>query len=301
MTDLVGPRVAGATISTQVFDETLTSGEYPIDVLLSFAFHSKTDHHELKRNLPPGSLMWIDSGAFTAYTSGKTFEVSEYADHLEASRGAWDYAFTLDVIGDHRESMRQTEDLLSRGYPVTPIYTFGTPLKEFRALCRDFGYVGVGGIVPFTASRGKILKYLRTLTHIADEHGTAVHALGVASRRVITQSGVWSGDSSALEQSKAFGAITFYFKAIGKTQAVPLSDIETLYRYRGDLNRHGFPLAEVMRAKRWIPELGEDMLRACYRSVAEGWGDTRARVKVQPPERLPLPDSWSFKQGSATP
>src|SRR5699024_6895886 len=101
-----------------------SDGPAPIDLLLSFAFHDRLDHSTIKDRLPPGSLMWIDSGAFTAYTTGRKITVEQYADHLEANRGAWDYAFTLDVIGDHRASMRQTEALISRGYPVTPIFTF---------------------------------------------------------------------------------------------------------------------------------------------------------------------------------
>lgn len=290
---LDGPRVATVSRGAQESERGHRSDDpVPIDLLLSFAFHDRLDHSTIKDRLPPGSLMWIDSGAFTSYTTGKKITVDQYADHLEANRGAWDYAFTLDVIGDHRASMRQTEDLISRGYPVTPIFTFGTPLREFRAMCRDFGYIGAGGIVPLAKDRARVLKYLRTLTHVADEYGTAIHALGIAGRQTVIQSRVWSSDSSTVSSSPLYGNVPIYSRKEHRLKMLQASDKEGLYRYREDLLKYGFPLDVIMREGKWTSEERPAMFRASLLSVADMWADVRERHPRPAPERLPVPDSW---------
>jgi hypothetical protein len=271
----------------------------PLDVLLSYAFHPRLDHHTIKDRMPPGSLLWIDSGAFTAYTTGKPVTVSEYADHLERTRGAWDYAFTLDVIGDHAASMRQTDELIGRGYPVVPIFTYGTPLAEFRALCRDYGYVGCGGLVGLDPRRAA--RYLRTVTHIADEHGTAVHALGVAGRKTVIQSRVWSADSSAVSGAPVYGNVVIYSRSRRKIVIIRASDRDELYRHREDLNRYGFPTAAIMRAGKWTTEHRPAMFRASALSVADMWAEVRAQNPRPAPERLPRPDTWSTSAAATGP
>lgn len=290
---LNGPRVATVSRGERESERGHRADDpAPIDLLLSFAFHDRLDHSTIKDRLPPGSLMWIDSGAFTAYTTGKKITVEQYADHLEANRGAWDYAFTLDVIGDHKASMRQTEALISRGYPVTPIFTFGTPLKEFRAMCRDYGYIGAGGIVPLAKDRARVLKYLRTLTHVADEYGTAIHALGIAGRQTVIQSRVWSSDSSTVSSAPLYGNVPIYSRKEHRLKMLQASDTEGLYRYREDLLRYGFPLDVIMREGKWTGAERPAMFRASLLSVADMWADVRERHPRPAPERLPAPDSW---------
>lgn len=293
-----GPSGSGWTASdAEVLDGPVAANSAPIDLLLSYAFHDRLDHFKIKERTPEGSLLWIDSGAFTAYTTGKKITVEQYADHLEANRGSWDYAFTLDVIGDHRASMRQTEDLINRGYPVTPIFTFGTPLKEFRAMCRDYGYIGAGGIVPLAKDRARVLKYLRTLTHVADEYGTAVHALGMAGRQTVISTRVWSADSSTVSSAPLYGNVPIYSRKEHRLKMLQASDKAGLYKYRDDLLRYGFPLEKIMREGRWTKDERPAMFRASLLSVADMWADVRERFPRPAPERLPLPDSWAH--GSA--
>lgn len=320
MTDFTAPRVASAwgpsgpgwtrgDVETFVGSRGAAESErghraddpVPIDLLLSFAFHDRLDHSTIKNRLPSGSLVWIDSGAFTAYTTGKQVTVAQYAAHLEANRGSWDYAFTLDVIGDHRASMRQTEKLIGMGYPVIPIFTFGTPMKEFRALCRDYGYVGAGGIVPLAKDRARVLKYLRTLTHVADEYGTAVHALGITGRQTVIQSRVWSADSSTVSRAPLYGNVPIYSRKEHRLKMLQASDKEGLYRYREDLLRYGFPLDVIMREGKWPYKELPAMFRASLLSVADMWADVRERHPRPAPERLPLPDSWTHGSAPTVP
>ena len=70
-----------------------------LNLLLSYAFHAKTDLARIRAAMPCGRIM-IDSGAFTAYTKGQAVDIVAYAEYLEHWRGCWDHAITLDAIGD---------------------------------------------------------------------------------------------------------------------------------------------------------------------------------------------------------
>lgn len=273
-------------------DLSLGEGSVPIDLLLSYAFHAKLDHRSLHSRLPKGSLVWIDSGAFTAYTTGKVITVEEYAAHLEANRGGYDYAFTLDVIGDHRQSMIQTEQLMGRGLRVVPIFTYGTPIKEFRAMCKDFGYIGAGGIVPLTKNRGVLTKYLRHLTRVAAEYGTAVHALGMAGRSTVIATKVWSADSSTVSSAPLYGNVPIYDRRHRRLQLLQAADKAGLYRHRKDLMHYGFPLAKIMKEGKWTSTERPAMFRASLLSVADMWADVRSEHPVPAPERLWVPETW---------
>lgn len=279
----------------------VSSEKVPIDLLLSYAFHPKLNHKDIHDRLPPGSLVWIDSGAFTAYTTGREVTKEAYAEHLVKNAGGFDYAFTLDVIGDHLQSMKQTEWLWEQGHEVLPIFTFGTPLAEFRVMCRDYGYVGAGGLVPVAKDRHKLLRYLRTLTRIAEEYGTAVHALGIAGRDTVIRSRVWSADSSTVSSAPLYGNVPIYDRQARKLRMLQASDPEGLYKYRKDLLHYGFPLAQVMRERKWTSAERPAMFRASLLSVADMWDEVRGQYPVPAPERLPVPATWRNRPDGGRP
>lgn len=267
----------------------------PIDLLLSYAFHAGLDHRSIHQRLPAGSLIWIDSGAFTAYTTGKKITREEYADHLRAQRGGYDYAFSLDVIGDARASRENTEWLWGQGLPVVPVFHFGSSLEEWRSLCRDYGYVAAGGLVPLAKDRTRITAYLRHLTREADKYDTAVHALGIAGRKTVINTRVWSADSSTVSSAPLYGNVPVYDHRRKRMVMLQAKDREGLWRYRQDLLRYGFPLDVIMREGKWTKQERPAMFRTSLLGVAQMWADVRQAHPLPAPKRLWAPE------GRATP
>mgnify|MGYP003336480742 FL=1 len=74
-----------------------------VDILLSFAFHRTTDLGAVRAALGPDQRLMIDSGGFTAFSKGKEIRLSDYIAFLRHWEGAWDYAMSLDVIGNPQE------------------------------------------------------------------------------------------------------------------------------------------------------------------------------------------------------
>jgi hypothetical protein len=118
-------------------------------VLVSFAYArawSKVCDRDLWREVV------LDSGAFTAHRTGETIDVDAFGDWVISERARdprVTEAFTLDVIGDWRASLKNTERLWSRGVEVIPVYHVGEPHDLLVKLARDYPKVSLGGAVGY--------------------------------------------------------------------------------------------------------------------------------------------------------
>lgn len=95
----------------------------------------------------------LDSGAFTAAASGVTIDLVEFAEWAREQRATNPLVtevFTLDVIGDWRASMRNTEELWCRGVEVIPVYHVGEPVDVLRSMARDYPKIALGGAVGYS-------------------------------------------------------------------------------------------------------------------------------------------------------
>lgn len=170
-----------------------------VDILMSYAFHKNADLGAVREALGPDQRLMIDSGAFTAFTSGKPIKLEEYAAYLKHWEGAWDYAMSLDVIGDPKGTAKNLAALEALGVPVLPVYTAKAGMAELRALARDHDYVAYGGLVGVP----KALQIPATAKVVAEaaKFGTKVHALGQTGAPMFRATNVYSGDSSAASRA----------------------------------------------------------------------------------------------------
>lgn len=118
-------------------------------VLVSFAYRRSWE----KRS---SQVAWrevvLDSGAFTVHHAGGTVDLVEFAEwalEQRATNPLVTEVFTLDVIGDWRASLKNTEELVKRGLPVIPVYHVGEPTDVLKALARDYDKIALGGAVGY--------------------------------------------------------------------------------------------------------------------------------------------------------
>lgn len=211
-----------------------------VNLLLSYAFHAGTDLARVRRDLVCGRML-VDSGAFTAFTTGKVIDRRAYAEFLTTWAGCWDHAITLDVLGDPVATAANTAWLHRQGVPVMPVFTTGGKLAEFDAMVREVPYVCVGGTVGMP--RTEQCARLRMLQRRAEELGGGIHALGVGSIHSLRAARPFSADSSAISSAFKFGTIAFYDGA--RLRQVESRDRAGLLRWREQLRAHGLNLAQV--------------------------------------------------------
>lgn len=151
-------------------------------VLGSYWFLRRADLVPELRALPRPVDFLADSGAFSAYSTGKPITVEEYAEWLLAQAPVINAAATMDVIGDSRATARNTDRLLELvGDRVTVIAVFhaGSPWAEFERLCEQHRYIALGGAVYAGHRETAMLQWCARAHLVAREHDVRLHGFGL--------------------------------------------------------------------------------------------------------------------------
>lgn len=262
-----------------------------VNLLLSYAYHAKTDLAHAKGSIHCGRLM-IDSGAFSAHSVGKKISLDEYAEYLEHWEGFYDHAVTLDVIGDPAASKKNTAKLHARGLPVMPVFTRGESVKEFDAMVRDVGYVCVGGGVGMSVKQ--VTRRAALLQRRAESLGGGIHALGIGSTRMLRAARPYSADSSNISGSLAFGKLYFFDGT--NLQNVNANEREKMNRHRLPLTEAGFDLDYFFKHGR-IPKGNENRIRIATRSAI---GAAASAEYLRNRYHVPAPDQTEDDDGHHT-
>lgn len=147
----------------------------------------------------------VDSGAFTAWNSGKKIELDEYCkflDQIEYLRPF--YAVQLDVFGDPEASYKNLLTMKSRGYDVMPVFTRGDSEERLEEYYQMTDYIMFGGIV----IGGKNTNYVKWFLN--RNKGRKCHWLGFVNLPFIKKYKPESVDSSSWTMSARYGSLVLY-------------------------------------------------------------------------------------------
>lgn len=160
--------------------------------------------------------IFLDSGAFSAYTLGVTLKVEDYVDYIQRNRdilrvedGAL-MASVLDGIGDADQTWRNQMHMEHLGVRPLPCFHFGEPIEALHWYVKNYEYITLGGMVGATTNQ--LRKWLEGVWEEAllDGSGRAkikVHGFGITSRPLMEEFDWYSCDSSSWVQSASFGSI----------------------------------------------------------------------------------------------
>lgn len=149
--------------------------------------------------------VFADSGAFSAATLGSEIKLADYAAWLKDWRGLITTAATLDVIGDADATQRNTLALEDMGLSVLPVFHTGSPWDRLEKLCKQYRYVALGGMVPYTRMQGELMRWLVKCFRIGAEHGTVFHGFGQTSPVPMASLPFYSVDSSTWSTGARYG------------------------------------------------------------------------------------------------
>lgn len=91
----------------------------------------------------------LDSGAFSASNSGVEIKLQDFIDAAKKLRDedpTLKEIFSLDVIGDHRASLRNVREMWKQGIEAIPTYHFGEPESVLKHLAQNYPKIALGGI-----------------------------------------------------------------------------------------------------------------------------------------------------------
>lgn len=152
----------------------------------------------------------LDSGAFSAHNSGKTIKLQDYIDtckRLMDTDPTLSEIFALDVIGDWRATLKNTEEMHRQGVPAIPAVHRGAPEQAIKAAA-EYPKLAIGGVARLKPSvRRKFIEqvFARVWPH-------AVHGFGINDEATVLAFPWHSVDASSWE----FGPCAFgRWKAYG--------------------------------------------------------------------------------------
>jgi hypothetical protein len=157
--------------------------------------------------------IFLDSGAFSAFTQGVTINLDSYCAYIKRNADIFEVASVLDVIGD-AEGTWQNQLLCDEhdtgGVPVLPCYHFGEDPKYLKRYLDKYEYITIGGLVG--RSRVEVIRWLDRIwgTYLTDSRGYPthkIHGFGMTGLKVIRRYPWYSVDSSSWVQMASRGII----------------------------------------------------------------------------------------------
>ncbi len=249
------------------WDEALAPlGERELGILCSYFYHRKHQFAALKAS---GNVrLFVDSGAFSAHSSGKRIDVDNYSEWLMRVGRWWDVAAALDVLYDHDATWRNVLAMRVRGirHPnLLPTVHIGSDPDLLRRYAgRGHNYVALGGLVS-KASGGRRTDratWIDECFEVAAQVGVGLHGFGVTEMGALVRWPWRSTDSSTWAVGQQYGNITMFDPVRGRWHGQRRMVRENVMRHAALVRRYGFDPAVLSRR---LP----------------GWKDQAAAVVIQ--------------------
>lgn len=163
-----------------------------------------------------GDKIFLDSGAFSAYTLGVEIPIAQYCDYIKRNLDIIRVddgivmASVMDGIGDPQLTYENQLEMERQGVRPLPCFHAGEDERYLEWYVQNYDYITLGGMVG--ASPKQLMIWLDRMwdRYLVDGSGNPrikVHGFGITSIQIMERYPWWSCDSSSWIQSAAFGSI----------------------------------------------------------------------------------------------
>ena len=185
-------------------------------VLESYHYvHSQKYVDEMRAD---GAQVFLDSGAFSAWTMGVNIDVQEYCDYIIRNKDIIRHedgicmASVLDSIGNDLGTWRNQQVMEALGARPLPCFHFGEDDRYLEWYVQRYPYITIGGLVG--KSNPDVINWLDRIweKYMIDGSGRPklkVHAFGVTRIELMERYPWFSVDSSSWIQYAVYGHIFF--------------------------------------------------------------------------------------------
>jgi len=172
---------------------------------------SFVDHMRANR-----AQIFLDSGAFSAYTLGVTLSVEEYCAYIQRNmdilrkENGVVMASVLDGIGDPLQTWRNQLEMEMRGCRPLPCFHAGEDERYLEHYVRNYEYITLGGMVGSSTKALSVWLDRIWDRYLVDGSGNPrlrVHGFGITAIPLMERYPWFSCDSSSWIQSAAFGSV----------------------------------------------------------------------------------------------
>lgn len=157
-----------------------------------------------------GERVFLDSGAFSAYTQGVTIDLVEYCNFIKQNADIIDVASVLDAVGDPLQTYQNQQAMEAQGVKALPCFHYGEDERYLQHYVENYEYITLGGMVPI--STPNLLLWLDRIweKYLCDGNGRPrlkVHGFGLTTIKLMKRYPWFSVDSSSWVQISSVGSI----------------------------------------------------------------------------------------------
>ena len=168
--------------------------------------------------------IWMDSGAFSAFTLGEKQDLGAYCTWLKRHERHIDHYAVLDVIGDARGTWDNQVEMEKRGTKPVPCFHYGEDPKWLVRYLDRYPYIALGGMVPISTK--DLYPWLDEMfsQYLTDSSGAPrvrIHGFGLTTFELMDRYPWYSVDSSSWLKAAHFGLVLMYHE--GKMLRINIS------------------------------------------------------------------------------
>lgn len=193
---------AGATV--------IRPGDYPYH--LESYFYLRKKIRELEHYKEAGLTIFLDSGAFSMFTSGVEISLEQYAGFIHQHQQHFHVCSNLDDTSkNERKSYENQKALESLGCKVAPVFhAREDPRWLTKYIDEGYEYIFIGGMVPETTKWLEVWLDEMFDKYLANPDGTArvkLHGFGLTTLSLMWRYPWFSVDSTSWLMAGNFGSI----------------------------------------------------------------------------------------------
>lgn len=177
-----------------------------------------------------GARVFLDSGAFSAFTKGVKVDVEAYCRYIDSNCDILEEvdgrpcASVLDGIGDPRLTWENQARMEALGVTPLPCFHYGEDERYLDWYVENYPYITLGGMVPI--STPQLVHWLDRIwkDHLCDRHGVPklkVHGFGLTTISLMERYPWYSVDSSSWVQMAGNGTILLPNGALSVSEKSP--------------------------------------------------------------------------------
>jgi hypothetical protein len=157
-----------------------------------------------------GVKIFLDSGAFSAFTKGIEVDLPAYCAYIHRNADMIEVASVLDGIGDPLKTWQNQQKMEQLGTRPLPCFHYGEDEEYLKWYVENYDHITLGGMVPISTQQlyfwlDRIFN--KYLTHSDGSPKLKVHAFGLTSLPLTVRYPWYSVDSSTWVQWAANGMI----------------------------------------------------------------------------------------------
>lgn len=159
-------------------------------LMLSYYF-DKDNITQLMRYRKLGLHIFMDSGAYSAWTKNVQIDIDKYIEFIKNNHiGKY---IVLDVVGDPVQTYKNLKYMESKGLQPIPVFHFGSDFKYLQQLVdENYYYICLGGTA-YTNTLNKINFFDQCFKNFPN---TYFHGLGMSQIRLMSMYPWFSLDST---------------------------------------------------------------------------------------------------------